>query len=351
MQAKNYIVTLTTFLVFSLFSLGAEAQVVETLGDFGPSSCGTGSCTAGGGPLMSGRFGKRQISIGTGFDGGCGGSPIQSGLQKLGLGGNRGGNGGLFGGGASSRLGGIGSRGIRANLSDGSGLGSRIGNGIGSGIGSGGFGNRIGAGGLAGGGAFGGRYATLMGGLALLEDQFGTGLDREVDTDFSSGSILGGAIGIRRGRLRYEVEYTLRNNSAEGIIFNGNTIDPATVGGRVLSHSGMFNFALDVFQGRAITPYVGAGVGFSFIDSDLSYGALPARLNGEDNAFAYQGFAGLAKRTSRGSELFVEYRYFAAVNPKLNRFGGPAINGAPQDVILLSEYDTHNILFGLRLNF
>jgi hypothetical protein len=50
-------------------------------------------------------------------------------------------------------------------------------------------------------------------------------------------------------------------------------------------------------------------------------------------------------------EMFVEYRFFEIDDPKLNRFGGPTINGATPNIILNSEYISNDILAGIRFNY
>ena len=197
-----------------------------------------------------------------------------------------------------------------------------------------------------------GPYVSIFGGVHTLDDQTSTGYQRLVEAEFDEGFIGGGSIGMKRGRLRTEIEYTYRTNTPESIDFNGVTIAANTVGGRNNTHSGMLNFALDLGVGNnSWQPYVGGGVGFAYIGSDLSYGGLPARLNGDDTSLAYQGFAGISKQLRNNAQFFAEYRYFEAHDPKLNRFGGPAINGSPQNLILDSEYASHGLLFGLRMSF
>jgi hypothetical protein len=61
--------------------------------------------------------------------------------------------------------------------------------------------------------------------------------------------------------------------------------------------------------------------------------------------------AGLNYRTRPNMEMFVEYRFFEIDDPKLNRFGGPTINGATPNIILNSEYISNDILAGIRFNY
>ena len=100
-----------------------------------------------------------------------------------------------------------------------------------------------------------------------------------------------------------------------------------------------------------LVPYAGMGLGVTNIGSDVRYGNGGATLNGNDTSLAFQWMAGITVRSFQNAELFCEYRYFEANDPKLNRFGGPPINGVVPNLILESEYVSRDVNFGIRLNF
>lgn len=192
-------------------------------------------------------------------------------------------------------------------------------------------------------------YFSIFGGVTALDNQESVGFQRNVLTDFDEGFNVGAAIGrrVNGGPYRVEGEFTFRNNDANEIEFNGNPV-PA-VDGDISSYAFMVNVLRDFNGNGRIKPYVGAGLGFAFVDADFQYGGLPAEVNGQDSTFAYQAMAGLSAPLRRNIDMFVEYRFFAADSPQLNRFGGPPINGAPQDIILDSEYFSHGIQAGIRI--
>jgi len=193
------------------------------------------------------------------------------------------------------------------------------------------------------------RYFSLFGGVTALDDQTSVGFQREVLADFDEGFNVGGAIGkrINGGPYRVEGEFTFRSNEADGINFNGNPVP--NVDGGIDSYAAMLNVFRDFNGNGRIKPYIGGGLGFAFVDADFQYGGLPAIVDGDDSTFAYQAMAGVTAQLRSGMDVFIEYRFFAADSPQLNRFGGPAIAGAPQNIILDSEYFTHGLQAGIRI--
>jgi opacity protein-like surface antigen len=80
----------------------------------------------------------------------------------------------------------------------------------------------------------------------------------------------------------------------------------------------LFNAKFQYPNRTPLTPYIGAGLGFSeaiFDVDNITVGNTS--LSGSDNAtvFAYQAFAGLRYRLNERMGLSVEYRYFVAESP------------------------------------
>lgn len=215
----------------------------------------------------------------------------------------------------------------------------------GGGCGGGGFG---GCGGFGGGS---GTYFTIFGGGLELDDQNSFGIQRNVDVDYGQGWAVGGAIGKRVARnLRAEIEYAFRSQTPDTLAFNG--VNQGILSGFQNSHAAMFNFAYDLVLGRGnIVPYIGGGVGVASVDSRIAYGPGIATLDGDDSSVAYQWMAGISFRARPNMEMFLEYRFFEIDDPKINRFGGPPINGQTPNVLLESEYVSNDIFAGLRFNF
>ncbi len=203
------------------------------------------------------------------------------------------------------------------------------------------------------GSGFGGNtYFSVFGGASELDEQNSVGFQRDLNINYDTGYLIGGAIGRRLFRnLRSELEYTFRSQDATSVVFNGNPV--GNVGEFQNSHSAMFNLVYDLVLGNGnFVPYIGVGAGLAFIDSRVTYGTGVASLDGNDSSAAYQWMAGLAWRARPNMEAFVEYRFFEVMDPKLNRFGGPGIGFSQNPNILLeSEYQSNDIVAGLRFNF
>ncbi len=71
----------------------------------------------------------------------------------------------------------------------------------------------------------------------------------------------------------------------------------------------MANVLYDFMPAAAFTPYIGAGAGVAFIDSNASLGSTQ---------FAYQGMLGIAANINPSMRVMVEGRYLGTTNPSVN---------------------------------
>ena len=97
----------------------------------------------------------------------------------------------------------------------------------------------------------------------------------------------------------------------EGIYRSNNTSQSFVMGTRgVVSQinqvSAMANLLYDFTPGSTITPYVGAGAGVAFVDSDTSLGSTQ---------FAYQGIVGLGWNVDTNFRVDLDGRYYGTSNP------------------------------------
>jgi outer membrane protein OmpA-like peptidoglycan-associated protein len=88
----------------------------------------------------------------------------------------------------------------------------------------------------------------------------------------------------------------------------------------------MANVLYDFMPASIITPYVGAGLGVAFIDSNSSLGSTQ---------FAYQGMLGLAANVSNSMRIMVEGRYFGTTNPSVNVPGVGTVSYQNQNILAL----------------
>lgn len=209
--------------------------------------------------------------------------------------------------------------------------------------------------------AYEGLYGAIGAGLSYV------GPDRDVNSltgpltfdyeaDYDNGIGVYTALGIARDSgLRTELEFNYRNNDIRH--WAGNSWVSGWSGGQISGdmtvYAAMANIIKEFSGGDSpVTPYVGLGVGYAWLDYEL-VGSNPVAMGGWGNLLvndtagelAYQGIAGLAFELAEGLALDLSYRYFATLEPE---FSG-TINGAP--MTFDTEYVSHSAYAGLRWNF
>ncbi len=195
-------------------------------------------------------------------------------------------------------------------------------------------------------------YAGISGGLSLPSDSNNSGefdatvpatadwpaipadTDLDWDTDFDNGFALSGQLGYAFDagfRVELEVAYSEYDvDSHEDLAVGGAIIDgvdvavltraapdPAnpTVGEVIsdgqgdVSNFGLFaNVYYDVETGSSFKPYVGAGLGYQWVDVDFSPSGVGV-ADDDDGSFAFQLMAGAGFEISDNAELFGQYTY------------------------------------------
>ena len=119
----------------------------------------------------------------------------------------------------------------------------------------------------------------------------------------STGWAVGGVAGYDFVGPRAEL------NVGYGQIPTNVNIPGTAINGKVGTLSAMANVLYDFWPDSIITPYIGAGLGVAFIDSNQSLGSTQ---------FAYQGMLGLAYNVTDQLRFNVEGRYFGTTNPGVN---------------------------------
>ncbi|MDE2183933.1 MAG: outer membrane beta-barrel protein [Alphaproteobacteria bacterium] len=144
-----------------------------------------------------------------------------------------------------------------------------------------------------------GYYFSGIAGASLMPDQtfrlYGAG---STNSSFDAGYAYGGAAGYDSGngwRVEFDV---LHQHSAV------DRVDKAPSSGHLQSTSFMLNGTYDVIDLGAVTPYVGAGIGFQDIGASIN------GFSGTDQwQPAYQAEAGLRHDFNDKLSVFAEYRY------------------------------------------
>ena len=86
-------------------------------------------------------------------------------------------------------------------------------------------------------------------------------------------------------------------------------IPGTAINGKVGQLTVMANLLYDFMPTSVITPYIGAGAGIAFVDSNSSLGSTQ---------FAYQGMLGVAYNVNEQLRFMVEGRYVGTTNPSVN---------------------------------
>ena len=162
---------------------------------------------------------------------------------------------------------------------------------------------------------FQGFYIGLGGGLEWLIGSPPNGV--------STGT--GWAIGGKAGydfigpRVELEVGYGAASTSA--------IVPGSAIVGKVGSLNVMANVLYDFMPASAITPYVGAGAGVAFVDSNAALGSTQ---------FAYQAMLGLAANVSNTMRIMLEGRYVGTTNPSVNVPGVGSVSFQNQNFLALA---------------
>lgn len=197
-------------------------------------------------------------------------------------------------------------------------------------------------------------YVSLFGGWSDLSDLAITNDSGRTDLNSQNGLGLGAAFGQILGRnLRSELEFSYRNHDVDNLFLTDFGTGQQTINGAgdVESYAGMLNLYWEFtgLCGGAFTPYIGGGVGAVNVSADLRLdGGQNAFADGEDSSFAYQYIVGLNYKVRSYSDLFVEYRHFAADSLRLDTSlpAGSLLEGDGE-----LNYQSNNIFFGMRLKF
>ena len=189
-----------------------------------------------------------------------------------------------------------------------------------------------------------GIYLEGRGGITFLEDADLSGSGVTGDAEFDTGFTFGGAAGYAHSSgFRGEVAVEYRDNDVDDLTGLAAGIG---VNGDISTITAMVNGFFDIDLGSGFVPFIGAGVGFAHIDADVdltSGGASASLTDDSDQVFAYQGIAGIAYHFTDSVAASVQYSSLATSDPEFDLSGGSGSFDA--------EYESHNVMAGLRFTF
>jgi len=164
-----------------------------------------------------------------------------------------------------------------------------------------------------------------------------------------------GSIGYGFGNgLRAELEGNYRSNNVNRFAVGGvRTTLPA---GITRTYGAMVNVLYDFNIGGPLTPYLGAGVGYSWVESRRvtgRSGTSTLRMNDTDGRFAYQGIAGVAYSMYDmvpGLSLTLEYRFMGNLDNEMPLRTTTAAGVTTSRNVNQTNYN-HSVLLGVRYAF
>lgn len=162
-----------------------------------------------------------------------------------------------------------------------------------------------------------GWYSGVFGGTTYLPgniDKTTLGLTRN-DAKYHWGYDAGGSIGFKSNPMRYEAELTYLNADLSHFKVNG--ITQTGVEGYSDAIFGLANAYYD-FPGitMAIQPFLGAGIGYGWVKSNLS-STGPSGITNFDTSnstFAYQATGGVTYNFAENYALNIGYRYIGTTH-------------------------------------
>lgn len=197
-------------------------------------------------------------------------------------------------------------------------------------------------------------------GTALASDFYvsaGVGYSYGDDSDFSGNetyevsfddnTFYGGAVGMRHGAVRTEVELARRENDAE-TIYDGFYNDTTPASGEQTVTTLMFNVLYDFNAQGNIQPYVGAGVGVADVNTDLS-GAYGPDIESSEVVPAAQGIVGINVNLTDNIAAVADLRYLRS-----STFDADVSNRfchCPDRMEAESEIENVTAGIGLRVSF
>ena len=211
------------------------------------------------------------------------------------------------------------------------------------------------------------RTFTLLGGANFTAGDFpgesvgflpapatGSPLTEIVSDTNDVGYVISGAMGRRHNqRLRSEIELAVRGNDFDGFFRNDITTpgnipfsssSPTDFEGNLNAYSLMKNVIFDFPNQSRFTPYLGAGVGISYVEVEteesnfISSTSTPLELSEEDTVFSYQFIGGVAARVNHATDFIVEYRFFGTTDVEFEALGS-------------TPYRVNNLFLGVKLEY
>ncbi len=187
-----------------------------------------------------------------------------------------------------------------------------------------------------------------------LGTALGTGAARRGTVDFNYGWVGAASIGYGFGNgVRAELEGSYRENEVDSI--TGFAVHPLRADGKARTYGVMANalYDFDLGAGSFLTPYVGVGAGYQWVEYSGVRARTPANTSVtiDDTAgrFAYQAIVGAAFPidAAPGLAITAEYRFMGTLQAEMSARSSTTTARGTTDV---DSYN-HSLMLGLRYAF
>lgn len=181
--------------------------------------------------------------------------------------------------------------------------------------------------------------------VAEAEDiDFGTALGT-VTTTFDGGDLGWGAVvGYEAGSWRIEGEWSAREFDVDDHILGGAALPGPT--GTLEAQSLFVNALYDFNRDGTVSPYLGAGAGWTDADLDgFGVAPVPQVLDDGDSGFSYQAIAGVGFNLGESVTIFADYRFLWA--PGLEVTVTPGAGAVTSDI----DVEAQSLQAGVRFRF
>ena len=177
-------------------------------------------------------------------------------------------------------------------------------------------------------------------GLSFYPDSSVTGPGSSRTTTFTDinrpGIVEDAHVGYSYGQLRAEIEGGLRTATVSKV---GGLEGGGTVSSDDMMVNGVYQFLTD----SKWHPFVGVGVGTSFLTFKSIQQSHATNYSGNDWVLAYQGFGGLSYDLAPSLSVSAQYRYFTTDDA--------TVHSVPGNQALKAGYASHGILIGMNYKF
>jgi len=188
-------------------------------------------------------------------------------------------------------------------------------------------------------------YFALRGGAVMLNDAGNKGTLGTFNFSYKTGFSASAALGLRLGKGssigkgRMELEGVYSSTGIETIEF---TEGDNNGSGDVTQTSFLLNSIAEYPTRSVWTPYLGIGAGWTFLElKDVKVSGEPL-ASSKANAFCYQFIIGSSVDVSHNLHFELDYRYLATLKPTFTDVKGRDFE---------SEYGSHNLMAGIRIEF